>query len=81
MRLALSTGVLGSNGILRPSLTRLRPRLNKREHERRLRGSPPLTNQGGIMFAGIDIAAERPMLARLDDAGTPIGKPIPITED
>lgn len=33
------------------------------------------------MFAGIDIASERHMLARLDDKGAPIGKPIPITED
>ena len=69
MRLAPSTGVQGSNGILRPGLARLRPRLDKREHGRRLRGSPPLTNHGGIMFAGIDIASERHMLARLDDQG------------
>ena len=33
------------------------------------------------MFAGIDIASERHMLARLDDQGAPIGKPIPITEN
>ena len=33
------------------------------------------------MFAGIDVASERHMLARLDDKGAPIGKPIPITED
>ena len=33
------------------------------------------------MFAGIDIACERHMLARLDDQGAPIGKPQPITED
>lgn len=33
------------------------------------------------MFAGIDIASERHMLARLDNQGAPIGKPIPITED
>lgn len=33
------------------------------------------------MFAGIDIASERHMLARLDDQGAPIGKPMPITED
>jgi len=33
------------------------------------------------MFAGIDIASERHMLARLDDQGAPIGKPLPITED
>lgn len=33
------------------------------------------------MFAGIDIASERHMLACLDDQGTPIGKPMPIPED
>jgi transposase len=33
------------------------------------------------MFAGIDIASERHVLARLDAAGTPIGRPIAITED
>ncbi len=31
------------------------------------------------MIAGIDIACERHWLARLDDAGVPIGKPLPIT--
>jgi transposase len=33
------------------------------------------------MFAGIDIASERHVLARLDGAGTAIGKPITITEN
>ena len=33
------------------------------------------------MFAGIDIASERHVLARLDDAGGAIGKPITISED
>ena len=33
------------------------------------------------MFAGIDIAAERHVLARLDAEGAPIGRPIVITED
>jgi len=33
------------------------------------------------MFAGIDIASERHVLACLDDAGAAIGKPITITED
>lgn len=33
------------------------------------------------MFAGIDVASERHMLARLDGAGKPIGKPVQITED
>jgi transposase len=33
------------------------------------------------MFAGIDIASERHVLARRDDAGKPIGRPIAFTED
>ena len=33
------------------------------------------------MFAGIDIASERHVLARLDDTGALVGKPMPITED
>ena len=33
------------------------------------------------MFAGIDIASERHVLARLDRDGVPLGKPMPITED
>ena len=33
------------------------------------------------MFAGVDVGSETHTLARLDGAGAPIGKPIPITED
>ena len=33
------------------------------------------------MFAGIDVASERHMLARLNAQGVPLGKPAPITED
>ncbi len=33
------------------------------------------------MFAGIDVASERHMLARLDAQGVPLGKPVPVTED
>ncbi len=33
------------------------------------------------MFAGIDVASERHMLARLDAQGVPLGKPVPITDD
>lgn len=33
------------------------------------------------MFAGIDIASERHVLARLDDSGAPLGKPIGFAED
>lgn len=33
------------------------------------------------MFAGIDVAAERHVLARLEDTGEPIGRPIAFAED
>lgn len=33
------------------------------------------------MFAGIDVAAERHVLARLDDAGAPVGRPTAFAED
>jgi transposase len=33
------------------------------------------------MFAGIDVASETHTLARFDNTGAPIGRPIPITED
>ena len=33
------------------------------------------------MFAGIDIASERHVLARLDATGAPIGRPMAIAED
>ena len=33
------------------------------------------------MFAGIDAASERHMLARLDAQGRPVGRPMPISED
>lgn len=33
------------------------------------------------MFAGIDVAAERHMLARLDDGGAPMGRPTAFAED
>jgi transposase len=33
------------------------------------------------MLAGIDVASERHLLARLDEAGRPLGQPMPITED
>jgi transposase len=33
------------------------------------------------MFAGIDVASERHMLARLDDVGRQLGQPTPISED
>lgn len=33
------------------------------------------------MFAGIDVASERHVLARLDARGLPLGKPVRVAED
>lgn len=33
------------------------------------------------MFAGIDVASETHVLARVDDAGAPLGRPVAISED
>jgi transposase len=54
--------------------------LDKAERERRDRGSLVLLKEED-MFAGIDVAAERHMLARLDEEGTPIGRPMAFDED
>ncbi len=77
VRLAPSTGVLGPDGIRRRLPCR-RPRLDKRGHGRRLRGSQPNAGEENAMFAGIDVASERYMLARLDGQGVPLGRPVPI---
>lgn len=79
MRLEPSTGVRGSNGILRQGLSRPTPRLAKGERGRRYRGSP--TKEEGEMFAGIDVAAERHVRSRLDDDGMPMGRPLAFAED
>jgi transposase len=56
--------------------------LDKDEQERRRRDSLAREpERGDSMFAGIDIASERHVLARLDDTGAPLGAPIAITED
>src|SRR5258708_32743416 len=65
-RLAPSSGAQGSNGIQR---RKRRPRMDKQEREFRLRGSGNRVKEGGGMMrvAGIDIGAERHMVAVLDD--------------
>ena len=67
-RLAPSSGAQGSNGIQRP---RGCPRTHKQEHEFRLRGTGNRVKEGGGMmrFVGIDIGAERHMVAVLDEQG------------
>ena len=63
--LAPSSGAQGSNGIQR---RKRRPRMDKQEREFRLRGTGNRVKEGGEMmrFAGIDIGAERHMVAVLD---------------
>jgi transposase len=75
-RLAPSSGAQGSNGIQRQ-----RPRMDKQEREFRLRGTG---NQGGgkmKRFAGIDIGAERHMVAVLDEQGEILCRSSPFGED
>src|SRR6266403_5187167 len=61
-RLAPSSGAQGSNGIQRRSQ---RPRMDKQERELRLRGSGSRVVEGGrlMRFAGIDVGADRHMVA------------------
>jgi hypothetical protein len=58
------SGAQGSNGIQR---RKRRPRMDKQEREFRLRGSANQIVEGGrlMRFAGIDIGAERHMVAML----------------
>jgi transposase len=67
-RLAPSSGAQGSDGIQRREW---RPRMDKQEYEFRLRGAGSLLKDGGrtMRFAGIDIGAERHMVAVLDEDG------------
>src|SRR6202045_2969044 len=78
-RLAPSSGAQGSNGIQR---RRGRPRMDKQEREFRLRG-PNRVKEGGRMmrFAGIDIGAERHMVAVLDEQGEVLCRSSPFGED
>jgi hypothetical protein len=64
-RLAPSSGAQCSNGIQR----RKRPRMDKQEREFRLRGSGNQAVEGGraMRFAGIDVGAERHMVAVVDE--------------
>src|SRR5713101_1053635 len=79
-RLAPSSGAQGSNGIQR---RKRRPRMDKQEREFRLRGTGNRVKEGGGMmrFAGIDIGAERHMVAVLDEQGEVLCRSSPFGED
>src|SRR4030095_13954719 len=79
MRLAPSPGAQGSDGILR---RRRRPRVDKREHEHRLRGSrSTLSERMRMRFVGIDVAAERHVVAVVDETDRVLLKATPVSED
>ena len=67
-RLAPSSGAQGSNGIQR---RKRRPRMDKQKREFRLRGTGKLIGEGGrlMRFAGIDVGAERHMVAMVGEQG------------
>ena len=79
-RLAPSSGAQGSDGIQR---RKGRPRMDKQEYEFRLRGAGNLVRDGGwtMRFAGIDIGAERHVVALLDEQGEILCRSSPFGED
>src|SRR5262245_15065546 len=79
MRLAPSPGAQDSDGILRRPR---RPRVDKREHEHRRRGSRSTSSEGMRMrFVGIDVAAERHVVAVVDETDRVLLKATPFSED
>src|SRR5499426_4668893 len=79
MRLAPSPGAQDSDGILR---RQRRPRVDQREHEHRLRGSRSTPSERMRMrFVGIDVAAERHVVAVVDESARVVLKATPFTED
>src|SRR5215831_13609344 len=79
LRLAPSSGVQRSNGILRRAS---RPRMHKHEPEHRLRGSRlPPSERRPMQFVGIDIASERHVVAVVNEAGDVVVKPTAFSED
>src|SRR6266478_8325543 len=79
-RLAPSSGAQGSNGIQRRTQ---RPRMDKQEREFRLRGSGNrVVERGRLMrFAGIDVGAERHMVAVVDEETQVLCRSSPFGED
>src|SRR5258708_9113285 len=79
-RLAPSSGTQGSNGIQR---RKQRPRMDKQERGFRLRGSGNQLVEGGrlMRFAGIDVGAERHMVAMVGEQGEVLCRSSPFGED
>src|SRR5438132_5698439 len=79
-RLAPSSGAQGSNGIQR---RKQRPRMDKQERGFRLRGSGNRVEEGGrlMRFAGIDVGAERHMVAMVGEQGEVLCRSSPFGED
>src|ERR1700726_2695363 len=79
-RLAPSSGAQCSNGIQR---RKRRPRMHKQEREFRLPGSGNRVEQGGrlMRFAGIDVGAERHMVAMVGEEGEGLCRSSPFGED
>ena len=70
-----------SNGILRWSR---RPRMHKLEREPRSRGPRHTRLRGGVSslrFVGIDVAAERHVVAMVDETGAVLLRATPVTKD
>src|SRR5512132_4265920 len=82
MRSTPSPGVPGSNGIRRHGLDRC-PRMDKREHGRRRRGSPAARGVRIIRmrYVGIDIGSDSHVVAAVTADGAVAVKPTKITED
>src|SRR6266853_2842245 len=79
-RLAPSSGAQGSNGIQR---RKRRPRMDKHEREFRLRGTANPMREGGrlMRYAGIDVGAERHMVAMVGEEGEVLCRSSPFGED
>jgi hypothetical protein len=60
-----------------------RPRIDKREKGHRLRGSPifPSDKVVDVRFVGIDIGAERHVIAVVNASGDVVAKPVHCAED
>src|ERR1700682_257273 len=79
-RLAPSCGAQGSNGIQR---RKRRPRMDKREREIRLPAPGYRGVEGGSLmrFAGIDVGAERHMVAMVGEQREVLFRSSPFGED
>src|SRR6266436_1980402 len=79
-RLAPLSGAQGSNGIQR---RKRRPRMDKHEREFRLRGTGNPMREGGrlMRFAGIDVGADRHMVAIVGEEGEELCRSSPFGED